>query len=63
MESILQMSESTIESNIQYFRALRDNMALQAIEAHQEEMKWLTVRKMKRNPHGALKDLVSPTYD
>jgi uncharacterized protein YaaN involved in tellurite resistance len=63
MESTSKISEAAIEANIEYFRALRDKIALQAIKAHQEEMKWVTIRKMNRNPHGAMTDLMSPSYD
>lgn len=59
MESTLEISEAAVEANIEYFRTLRDKIALQAIEAHQEEMKWVTIRKMKRNPHGAMIDIMS----
>lgn len=59
MESILEISEAAVEANIEYFRTLRDKIALQAIEAHQEEMKWVTIRKMRRNPHGAMIDIMS----
>ena len=40
MESLLEMSEAAMESNIIYYKSMREKFALMAIEALAEETKW-----------------------
>lgn len=59
MESLLQMSDAAIKSNIGYFQAIRNKHATEAINALNEQRKWEAVMEMKKNPEDALKTLLS----
>lgn len=58
MESIFEMSEAAIKTNLEYYKELRCKYTEQALQALGEEKRWECALKMKQTPEAALTNML-----